>query len=245
MRLPILWPVLVTAILPTAAVATSPTLVSVPFVGCRSDGQMGPQPAPMRHATPRVSTRVASQLAYYEAADGIGVLAPRGWHCFGTYGSNGSGLFISPERFDPRKFFSGRPFGSRASAIEIEVSYGGTSGRWGVADAIARYFPAYRSFLTSAFEGLDRGPLPSGPYPRDRLGRHGANFVRYTTPPHAKGEGTAWTFAPSADPVEGLAALSGPASEPDLLKVRVRLPARERDLAAVILATAEANQRRR
>lgn len=244
MRRWILWPALIAVSVPANARAESRALVSVPFIGCMFGGQMGLEPAPKRHATPRLPANIAGRLAYYEVADRIGVLAPRGWRCFGSGGSNGSFLFVWPERLGPRKFLT-YPTRWRASGIEFAVSFGGTSGRWSVAAAIARYFPAYRNFLTSAFEGLDRGPLPSGPYPGDRLGRRSASFLRYTTPPHAKGEGTAWTLAPSADPIEGLAMLTGPTSEPDLLNVRVRLPARDRDLAAVILANAEADQRRR
>lgn len=236
-----LWPVLITVATPAYARARPETRISVPFVGCRSEGQMGLEPAPKPHRTPRLPAHVARRLAYYDAG-GVSVLAPRGWRCLGHDGSNGSGIFVWPER--QRKFLRS-PMHWRGSGIELAIRDGGTSGRWAVADAIARYFPAYRGFLTSAFEGLDRGPLPSGPYPRDRLGRHGASFVRYTTPPHAKGEGTEWTFAPSADPLEGLAMLSGPTSEPNLLNVRVRLPARDRDLAEVIFATAEVEQRRR
>ncbi len=36
--------------------------------------------------------RVAARLAYYKAKNGFGILGPRGWHCFSTYGSNGSTL---------------------------------------------------------------------------------------------------------------------------------------------------------
>ena len=38
----------------------------------------------------------AAQLAYYASRD-LGVLAPRGWHCLGLEGSNGSVLIVTPE----------------------------------------------------------------------------------------------------------------------------------------------------
>jgi hypothetical protein len=70
----------------------------VPFVGCESDGQVGPLTAPHRAAKKlMISPELASRFAYYEAEDGFGVLAPRGWHCFSTYGSNGSNLYVTPE----------------------------------------------------------------------------------------------------------------------------------------------------
>ena len=70
----------------------------VPFVGCPSDGQAGPVPAPRgKSKSVRIDAKAAQQLAYYESTQHFGVLAPRGWHCFGTYGSDGNSLFVSLE----------------------------------------------------------------------------------------------------------------------------------------------------
>src|SRR5687768_9418708 len=75
--------------------------VSVPLVGCKSDGQAGPVEAPENGTISVTISRAAGQnLAYYKASSGIGVLALRGWHCFCIYGSSGETLFVSPEMID-------------------------------------------------------------------------------------------------------------------------------------------------
>ena len=91
----------------------------VPFVGCLSDGQLGTQPAPKPRNTPVLASSVARQLAFYAASDGPGVLAPRGWHCFGVYGSNGSGLLVTPEELDPGKFIMQPEFRTKGYAVEL------------------------------------------------------------------------------------------------------------------------------
>src|SRR5580692_3776159 len=65
-------------------------LQSIPFVGCKADGQVGPLKAP-KETTKMISlpSELAHELAYYKAEGGVGVLAPRGWYCFETYGSSG------------------------------------------------------------------------------------------------------------------------------------------------------------
>src|SRR5258708_5801206 len=74
------------------------TTAQVPFVGSKSDGQVGPQDAPAGTTrTFPIAPDLVEQLAYYQAQDGPGVLAPRGWTCFSTYGSNGSNLFVAPQ----------------------------------------------------------------------------------------------------------------------------------------------------
>jgi hypothetical protein len=74
----------------------------LPFGGCNSDGQVGPLSAPARKTMRVLATPAeAGKLAYYKAAKGIGVLAPRGWHCFGTYGSGGDTLFVAPDPIHP------------------------------------------------------------------------------------------------------------------------------------------------
>lgn len=211
----------------------------VPFVGCPSDGQLGPQPAPPSRDTPILPVGIARQLAFYAASDGPGVLAPRGWHCFGVYGSNGSGLVVAPEKLVPAEFFSEQPFATSGDAVELAFSYGGTSGRWAVAKAIARYFPRHRNFIRDNFEELDVGPLPSGPHPHDSISTHTDSLVRYTTPPQTQGAGTEWFLAPSGQPVHGLAMLVNEADGPDLLRVNVRLQASDSALGSAILDDAQ------
>src|SRR5438477_11337899 len=91
----------------------------VAFVGCRSDGQQGPQSAPKAGVAPRTSSDVAPKLAYYKAKDSIGVLAPRGWHCFGLYGSNGTILIVAPEAHSSRDFFGKHLFSTTGPAVVL------------------------------------------------------------------------------------------------------------------------------
>src|ERR1700733_8956936 len=113
------------------AASQEQTPISVPFVGCRSDGQAGPIEAPKGTSTPvALSLKEADELAYYSvsSAPGTGVLGPRGWYCFGNYGSSGASLFVSPQPFDARDIFSRTWIGSRGPVIELNWSNGGGSG---------------------------------------------------------------------------------------------------------------------
>src|SRR5689334_1309580 len=79
--------------------ATSPreTEVSVPFIGCASSGQIETLEAPKGTSkSVPITSKDAQALAYYRSADGIGLLAPRGWYCEGASGSSGDALFLSP-----------------------------------------------------------------------------------------------------------------------------------------------------
>ena len=101
--------------------------VTVPFVGCVSDGQTGPVAAP-RGATVAVpfSAEIAKELAYFSAR-GLGVLAPRNWTCFGQYGSAGDTLVVAPGATSPHS----SPF--RGPEIHLASRMGDTSGRVTVA----------------------------------------------------------------------------------------------------------------
>ena len=128
---------------------------AVPFVGCASDGQTGPQEAPSgtsRSVT--TSPEAAHQLAYYTSEEGFGVLAPRGWYCFGTYGSGGVALFVSPQPIDTANLFSADRSGFLGPAIEVSHRFGDTSGRFDVAEVIARVFPDYKAFVSEVMKGL-------------------------------------------------------------------------------------------
>jgi len=225
----------VIALLLAAAVPAA----AVPFVGCPSDGQQGPQHAPPSGAVPgAVAPAAAAGLAYYSTGE-IGVLAPRGWHCFGLSGSNGSILFVTPAR---QSFATlNDSAGLRGPAIQISLSYGGTSGRFAVAQAIARLFPAHRAFAEQvAEEGIMTEPLPAGPYPDDRLVRLSPTEVAFTTPGGRTGLGTQNRFARGEDPVEGIVILlpDGADEEIDLVKLDLRLPATLAPLAPAIVAEA-------
>ena len=212
-----------------ASAAASP---HVPFVGCPSDGQTGPTRAPRARAVPRVPAAQAPLLAYYASAD-LGVLAPRGWHCFGLEGSNGSVLIVTPERHGFRDL-QDNPGGLHGPAVQLSLSLGATSGRFEVARMIARLFPAHRDFARQvAAEGLG-DPLPAGSYPTDRMQRISATEIAFTTPARLQGLGTESRLAADALPIEGVVILH-PEGDMDLVKLDVRLPAAQSALAAAIV----------
>ena len=105
--------------------------VPVSFVGCPSDGQLGPQPAPNHHANlPTLPSAIAAQLAYYAAAQGPAILAPRGWTCFAQYGSDGDILYVAPQPITFDLLVSSRWQGFPGPAIEVFDMSGQTSGRF-------------------------------------------------------------------------------------------------------------------
>jgi hypothetical protein len=212
----------------------------VPFVGCKSDGQLGPEREPKGKSKilPMV-TEKAQQLAYYQGKRGVGVLAPRGWFCFGTYGSNGTNLFVSPQPMDAKTLFSTSWKGFFGAVIQVSVEYGGTSGRFGVAQAIARVFPDHKAFVRQVIaEGINpASDFPFGPYPNDKLVYKNKEMVEYETPANTDGLGTASRLQKNANPIRGAAILVEP--DTDLLSLSVRLPHEMDDLTPVIIQQVE------
>lgn len=211
----------------------------VPFVGCASDGQVGPLKAPTgRTRAAAVSPEMAARLAYYKAEYGMGILAPRGWHCFSTYGSNGSTLYVSPEPIDGAALLSGNWKGFTGQAIQVSVAIGGTSGRFQVARTMARVFPDQKGFVQGVIaEGIEpAASFPFGPYPKDKLTYRGKNVVEFETPPHSDGLGTASWLQSNSSPIVGVAMLFG--EEPNLLQVAIRLTG-DGDLVKPMLAQVE------
>ena len=206
--------------------------VAVPTIACPSDGQQGPRPPARRRLTaPRLPSAAAARLALYVSGE-LSVLAPRGWNCLELTGSDGTLLIVTPER---RSFEDIHDL--RGPAVQLSLSFGGTSGRFAVAEAIARLFPHHMEFARRVeAEGMFDQPLPSGPFPADRLERVSANIVRFTTPPGAAGLGTVSRLVPDAEPIEGTVILLGNGEEmPDLLQLSVRLPANDPGLASLII----------
>ena len=197
---------------------------TVPFIGCASDGQVGPLKPP--HGTPKritISARAAQHLAWYQAENSPGVLAPRGWHCFGTYGSNGSSLFVAPQPLSSHFFFSHTDHTFTGPVIQISSMFGDTSGRFSVASTIARVFPAHRDFAESVRnEHLGIDVLPTGPAPTDKLHYLSNEVVEYTTPANSDGEGTHSLLSKSPLPITGVEILSG--EELNCTSLAVRLP---------------------
>jgi hypothetical protein len=214
--------------------------VSVPFVGCKSDGQVGPQDAPTgtSKAVP-IAPELAQQLAYYQAEDGPGILAPRGWNCFSTYGSNGSNLFVAPQPINSDLLFSDSWKGFDGPAIQVSVSNGGTSGRFEVAEIIARVFPAYKAFVSHVIaEGIEpASDFPFGPYPKDKLSCKSNKIVEYQTPPNSDGLGTRSRLQKNSSLISGVAILEG--VDTNLIQLSSRLPPNLATAAPVIMQQVE------
>ncbi len=229
----------------TISSQTSPPNVSVPFVGCKADGQVGPRNAP--EGTSRfvsIPAETAQKLAYYKAVDGLGVLGPRGWYCLETYGSSGSYLFISPQPIDTKMVFSGKWEGFTGPAIQISDVYGDTSGRFRVAETIARVFPAHMGFTRKVIaEGIESAKdFPQGPYPNDKLTYRSKEVVEYQTPANTKGLGTDSRLKENSIPIDGVAMLVSEEpnfKEPSLIFLAVRLPPDQAGLTHVIIQQTE------
>jgi hypothetical protein len=206
------------------------TLVAVPFHGCRSDGQVGPIPAP---AVPdrviQVEAAFSQRLSYYKAEFGTGVLAPRGWNCFGIYGSAGSHLVVTPSIFDDGSFEA------TAALVQVSDMSGGTSGRFAVAEVVARIFPAYRDFARNILRDLTPRTYSFVPYPSDRLTYRSDRIVEYETPPRTEGLGTFAQVKPTDDPIRGVAVLRGTEPDLDLVLISMRLPSNMTDLGSPII----------
>jgi hypothetical protein len=224
------------ALIALALAAAPPAGGNVPFVGCASDGQTGPQPAPVHREVPRVANAAAASLAYYASGD-LGVLAPRGWHCFGLYGSNGSILIVTPQRLGTDELLGAESRPLRGPVVQIALSLGGTSGRFEVAGVIARAFPAQIDFARRVeAEGIG-GPFPIGPHASDRMVRLRPMAMGYRTPAGSQGLGTASRLAPDDRPIDGVAILDT-SGDWALVKLDVRLAPAEGRLATPILNAA-------
>jgi hypothetical protein len=223
--------------------ATHPNddVASVLFVGCKSVGQVGPIDAPSgRNKTMTIPTEAARRLAYYKAKEGVGVLAPKGWHCFGAYGSNGTTLYVSPDPISPADVVSSSwKKGLVGPVVQISLDDGGTSGRFAVARTIARVFPARKDFVENVIaEGIEpASSFPFGPYPLDALTYRGENVVEFSTPARAEGLGTDSRLQKNDTPIRGAALLVG--EEPNLLRVWVRLPSEDNKLSQLIIQQTE------
>lgn len=223
------------------AATPAPTAsVQVPFVGCASDGQTGPQAAPTgKSKAVAIPAAAAQRLAWYKAQDGSGVLAPRGWHCFSTYGSDGSNLFVSPDAIDAKMLFSDDWKGFAGPVVQMSYSSGGTSGRFEVAKVIARVFPAYKQFTQNVIaEGIaPASGFPFGPYATDKLTYRAKNIVEFETPANMQGLGTDSRLLPNASPIDGVDLITG--ADTDLIQLSARFSAKDCDLIPLIVKQVE------
>jgi hypothetical protein len=209
--------------------------VRVPFVGCESSGQTGVSKTPKGISKAlQIDVRTAHEIAYYEAANGLGVLAPRGWYCYGTSGSSGEDLIVLPGAVAK---------GIVGPVVLVEDLSGDTSGRFAVAEVLARVFPAHKAFVQNVIETFaGESNYKFGSYPKDKLISQTDRLVQFQTPPHAEGLGTMRRLKANDDPIDGVAILKG--QTPDLLMLRVRLPRELRDLAPAIIQELLVRQRR-
>lgn len=205
----------------------------VPFVGCESDGQVGPEAAPSGAPVPLDDPEAAKQLAYYQGP-GPGVLAPRGWSCFGTYGSNGTTLYVSPETLNSSVLTSDFK-GISGPGVQASVSNGGTSGRFEVAEIAARVFPDQESFVRRVMaEGIQpESDFVFGPYKNDQLKYKSKDLVEFETPAGVDGLGTRSRLAPSTAPISGVALLRG--EDHDLTVLTIRLPEESKSLTQLVI----------
>jgi len=215
--------------------------VSVPFVGCPSFGQGQVLEAPTGTSEPvAVGPQDGKALAYYKSANGITVLAPRGWYCQGASGSGGAALFLSPR---PIVHSSSGWEGLGGAAIEVNDINGENSGRYEIAELVARVFPEYQSFARRVWD-LD-SPLPSGPYAKDALTYRSKTVVDYTTPAQTEGLGNFHSWLGKNDlPIAGAAILLMEPTHhlgdaPHLVLLSVRFPPNLSRLAPTIVRYVE------
>jgi hypothetical protein len=202
----------------------------IPAIVCPLDGQAGPQDAPTLPKTMRVVVPegTASALAYYSAFEGMGAgaLAPKGWDCFGTYGSGGSSLYVTPDHFSAPIPY--RPEKVKDGPVVMKDHFiSATSGHFPVAQISARIFPLARTFVERVRdEGLDDASnYVFAPWATDRLNYLSDFAVSYVTPSGANGVGTAFGPAPGKEAISGLVFLTviGNEEDPNLERLAVRL----------------------
>jgi hypothetical protein len=212
----------------------APAAAEVPFVGCASDGQVGPVAAPARGEVDHLPATAAPGLAYYGTRS-LGAFAPLGWQCFALSGSGGEYLLITPERHGSAALLGRAKGVAKGPAVAVGVTYGFTSGRFEVARSIARFFPRHEDFAREVQAlDTDTAPLPSRPYPADAVTRISDEVIAFTTPAGKKGLGTARFLLPSTLPISGLVILL-PHEDMSMLELSVRLPRKDRALAWAII----------
>jgi hypothetical protein len=210
------------------------TPVTVPFVGCETVGPMGSASAPGGTSMDvAINPALTDQLAFYQAQDGQGVLAPRGWHCVAMYGAGTVRLVVMPQ-IDRASAVAGKLQVS-GSAVEVESAEGkgGGAGAVAVAALSARLFPVRQDWALQTLK--DAGlPAVAGPFPHDVLTYQNDVVVQFRTPANQDGFGTE-RFGRGAEPIDGVALLM----DQDSVLVQVRFPEAMRKLTTSILKQVE------
>ena len=182
------------------------TLPPLQTISCDSDGQMGFVSGPkLAGIEPAVSSWAFRYLSYFTTGS-ISVLAPKGWRCVGSYGSNGEGLVVT-EKPQPINVLN------RSSVdigVQISHSNAETSGRFKVARVIARLFPNAKNFALSVIneDGGDPKDYPFGYFKDDVVEQKNEYVVDYTTPANIDGAGNKFSLvAKGGFPIHGTAML--------------------------------------
>lgn len=226
------------------SVCAGTEIEKIPFVSCESDGQQGPKAAldkPQHEHAPESPD--ASRLAFYQAWGTPAVLGPRGWHCTGLDGSNGNTLVLTPEKHKPGEFIFGKTKVT-GPAIQISYLFGGTSGRFEVAEIAARLFPKADSFVRSVeaeqqnILGNNSFRFRKSRYPTDRLTYRDDFMVEYVTPPNRDGMGTRTFLTKNETQIDGIVVMQ-PNGDRDLVLLAIRLPASLKTLEPFIIKDAE------
>ena len=165
------------------------------------------------------------------------MLGPRGWSCAGIAGSDGAGLFLSPNTIHPKEVLSDKYRKVSGPFIEKWVSEGETSGRFEVAGIVARYFPKQMQIMRKIIVDQNLQSMddyPRGPYPADRELVRNDTIAEYLTPSKKQGLGTSGCMRPDVEPVRSVAILF-PGAPPSSVVVSVRMSTVLADLAPIII----------
>jgi hypothetical protein len=210
-------------VLLAGAISAQQAPLPVPLVGCETGGQVPVGTPKASTATVLVSPGTAAKLSYYASGNGLGVLAPRGWYCFGTVGSGGDELLVTTNPADGKSHFMAARPGFGGPAVYLAHRLGATSGRFSVAEVIMRVFPDHKAFAKGVTDMFPFKEFAAGPYPGDRLTHKSKTIVEYRTPARTDGLGTYQRLEKNDHQIDGVAILIDQ-PEPDLLLLAVRLP---------------------
>lgn len=126
--------------------------------------------------------------------------------------------------------------------VQLSYESGQGSSSPAVAEILARLFPEYRALARATLTDFDL-PVPSGPYPKDKLIYKSERLVEYETPARVDGLGTQGCCLEKSDvPVSGFEMLIG--DNPALVSMAVRLPGNSRGLTSTIVRQAERDARK-
>jgi peptidoglycan hydrolase-like protein with peptidoglycan-binding domain len=205
----------------------------VPVIACPSTTQ-GTDATPRRASSAveiEVPPEIAAELALYVSYGAPkGILAPRGWKCEDTGGSNGMGPFIAPHSAAG----TSNPAKASAEHVKLRVAFGGTSGRCEFANTTGPLFPKGRSLIESVwFADTCGAPYRTRPWDGEQLEYLGDFLVRFVDPPFVAGTGTG---SPNEHAIHGIAWMdTGGGGFLSSVVIAARLAPRRRHLVGPIL----------